>query len=217
MGGFGRGLFSYTDELGLSQRCVAEFSGSWSRGFRHGWASARPSCGRRRDGCGGFYSSATTIGLLPGGFAAARRPLGQQGGDDHEVVGEHRGANEHRKALGAFGAATLHAATAHQHRDATLDAGAKALALLELRRPFVGLALRRFGAATLRNAYRLDGAVHAGGHVLLAEEAAIGAIKVRRTAEGAAMEPERRRHVNFVGRVSLQYLILGNQASGAFG
>ena len=170
----GRGLFSYTDELGLSQRCVAEFSGSWSRGFRHGWASARPSCGRRRDGCGGFYSSATTIGLLPGGFAAARRPLGQQGGDDHEVVGEHRGANEHRKALGAFGAATLHAATAHQHRDATLDAGAKALALLELRRPFVGLALRRFGAATLRNAYRLDGAVHAGRHVLLAEEAAIG-------------------------------------------
>jgi hypothetical protein len=79
------------------------------------------------------------------------------------------------------------------------------------------LALRRFGAATLRNAYRLDGAVHAGRHVLLAEEAAIGAIKVRRTAEGAAMEPERRRHVNFVGRVSFQHLILGNQASGAFG
>ena len=111
----------------------------------------------------------------------------------------------------------VHAATAHQHRDATLDAGAKALALLELRRPFIGLALRRFGAATLRNANRLDGAAHAGRHVLLAEEAAIGAIKVRRTAEGAAMEPERRRHVNFVGRVSLQHLILGNQAFGAFG
>src|SRR5580700_4994547 len=46
----GRGLFSYTDELGLSQRCVAEFSGFWSRGFRHGRASTRASCGRRRVG-----------------------------------------------------------------------------------------------------------------------------------------------------------------------
>jgi len=51
--------------------------------------------------------------------------------DDDEIVGEHRGADKQREALGAFGAATLHAAAAHQHRDAPLDTGTKALALFE--------------------------------------------------------------------------------------
>ena len=64
--------------------------------------------------------------------------FGQQFADDHEIVGEHRAADEQGEALGTFGAATLHAATAHQHRDAPFDAGAKTLALLERRRSFVG-------------------------------------------------------------------------------
>src|SRR5712675_2359214 len=100
-------------------------------------------------------------GYDPPAFSAARRPLGQQAGHDHEVVGEHRGANEQREALCALGAATLHAATAHQHRDAPFDAGAKALALLERRRLFVSLALRRFASAALRNADRVDAVIHA--------------------------------------------------------
>src|SRR5262245_27807293 len=60
------------------------------------------------------------------------------------------------KALGAFGAAALHATTAHQHRDSSLDTGAKSLALPERCRSFVGLALRRFATAALGNAFRLD-------------------------------------------------------------
>jgi len=77
---------------------------------------------------------------------------------------------------------------AHQYRDTSLDAGAKALALLERRRSLVGLALRRFAAAALGNTYRLDGTLHARRYVLLAEEAAICAIEVwRGTAERAAV------------------------------
>jgi hypothetical protein len=39
------------------------------------------------------------------------------------------------QALGAFGTATLHAAAAHQHRDAPLNAGTETLAPLERHRP----------------------------------------------------------------------------------
>jgi hypothetical protein len=61
-----------------------------------------------------------------------------------------RGADKQREALGAFGTAALHVATAHQHRNAPLDAGTEALALLECRRSFVSLASRRLAAAAPR-------------------------------------------------------------------
>src|SRR6202162_3838154 len=123
----------------------------------------------------------------------------------------HRRANKQREALGAFGAAALHAATAHQHRDAPFDAGAKALALLERRRLFVGLALRRFAAAALRDADRADAIIHARRHVLLAEEAAVRRIEFRGTAKGAAVARQRRRHMDLITGVSLQHFILGDQ------
>src|SRR5436309_15662326 len=72
-------------------------------------------------------------------------------------------------------------------------------------------------AATLRNAYGVDGALHACRYILLAEEAAIGAVEFRRTAESAAVALERWRHMNFICRVSLEHLILGDQTFGAFG
>ena len=72
--------------------------------------------------CGGFYSTRTDgWRSLWRGFSSARGAFDQQRGNDHEVVGEHRRADEQREALGAFGTATLHAAPAHQHRDAALD------------------------------------------------------------------------------------------------
>jgi hypothetical protein len=55
----------------------------------------------------------------------------QQGCDLHEVVGEHGCRDPQLKALATFGETALHAATAEQHRDTPLDAGAKALAILE--------------------------------------------------------------------------------------
>jgi hypothetical protein len=57
-----------------------------------------------------------------GGFSAAGRPLGQQGGDDHEVVGEHRGANERRKRS-APSARQRFMPRPRISTDATLDVG----------------------------------------------------------------------------------------------
>src|SRR4029077_9371641 len=113
--------------------------------------------------------------------------------------------------------ATLHAAAAHQNRDAALDAGAETLAVFERCRSLIGLALRSFMAAPLRNASRVNGALHAGCHILFAEEAAIGAIEFRDAAKGAAVALERGRHMNVVRRISLEHVILGDQTLGAFG
>jgi hypothetical protein len=52
---------------------------------------------------------------LSSGFSSACGAFDQQGGNDHEVVGKHCCTNKQGEALGAFGAATLHAATAQQH------------------------------------------------------------------------------------------------------
>ena len=65
-------------------------------------------------------------------------------------------ATNSSKRSRAFGETALHAATAEQHRDAPLDAGAKALAVLERRGSFIGLAFGGFGAAPLRYAHHLD-------------------------------------------------------------
>ena len=73
-----------------------------------------------------------------------------------------------------------------KHGNAPLDAGTEALALLECRRSFVSLALRRLAAATLRNARHRDAAARADGEVVLAEEAAIGAVELRGAAESMA-------------------------------
>ncbi len=88
---------------------------------------------------------------------------------------------------------------------------------IERWRSFETLALRRLAAAALWNAHRRDSAAHAGGNALLAKEAAIGAIEVRGTAKDATVTLERRRHMNLVGNVSLEHIILGDQSLGAFG
>src|ERR1700730_12349589 len=177
----------------------------FSRFFRHGPASARCSCAKRRDKDGGFvpprHRSAEELSL---GFAAASGSFGQQFADDHEIVGEHRGADKQREALGAFGAAALHAAATHQHRDAPLDAGTEALALFEGRRWCVSWRWRRLAAAALRDRDHGDAASRADSDVALAEEAAIGTIEGRGTAEDAAVTPDRGRHVDFVHRVAFE-------------
>src|SRR5258707_3476211 len=60
---------------------------------------------------GGFVPPVPTIGAgLSGGFLSARGAFGQQRGNDHEGVGEHRCADQQREALCGFSTATLHAA-----------------------------------------------------------------------------------------------------------
>src|SRR5580700_739376 len=207
----------------ISSASLYYHAGEFASAFRAIFGTGRPLRGAvvlrvamRTAVC--FTASPVSSGQkLSVGFADASGAFGQQFADDHEVVGEHRGGNEQSEALGAFGAATLHAAAAHQYRDAPLNAGTEALALLECRRSFVVPALRRLAAATLRDRDRGDAAVHAQRHIALAEEAAIGAVELRGAAENAAMALERRRHMNLVHRISFEHLILGDQTLGAFG
>src|SRR5882757_6638903 len=102
----------------------------------------------------------------------------------HEVVGEHGRRDPQLESLSAFSETALHAATAEQHRDAPLDAGAKALAVLELPALLICLALGCFGAAALWDAHHLDAILFARRHVVLAEEPAIASIQVGSVAEG---------------------------------
>jgi hypothetical protein len=80
----------------------------------------------------GFDPRATTDAMLSNCFPSARCSPRQQCGNVHEIVGEYCRSDPQFEALVALGKAALHAATAEQDRDAPLDAGAKALALLEV-------------------------------------------------------------------------------------
>jgi hypothetical protein len=155
--------------------------------------------------------------LLIGSFGPALGAFDQQLADLHEIVGEHRGANKQFEVLGAFGATTLHATTAHQYRDAALYAGAETLAILECARSLAGLALRRPDAAALRNRDRGDAAVHARLHVLLTEEAAIGAVDFRTSAEDAAVMLQRGYDMDLVHRIPLEHFVLSDQTDSALG
>src|SRR5256886_4615132 len=127
--------------------------------------------------------------MLSNCFPSARCSPRQQRGNVHEIVGEYCRSDPQFEALVALGKAALHAATAEQDRDAPLDAGAKALALLEVRALLVCFALRRFLAAALRNAHHLDAITLARCQVLFAEEAAIRAIQFRDPTKGWPMVP----------------------------
>ena len=135
----------------------------------------------------------------------------------HEVVGEHSGAAPQFEAFASFGETALHAAASEQHRDASLDAGAKALTVLECRAALVRLASRCSLAAPRRNAHQLDASVLARCQVLLTEEAAIRAIQLRSPAKRLPVTPEGRCHVDLVGRIAFQHLVLRDQALRAFG
>src|SRR5215469_10995814 len=118
-----------------------------------------------------------------GGVFVTRRSFPQPGRDVHEVVGEHRGTDQQFETLGALGETPLHAATAEQDGDPTLDTGSKALTFLELRALLVGRALWCLVAATLGNARHLDAILRARYQVLFTVEAPIRAIQFRSAAE----------------------------------
>ena len=140
----------------------------------------------------------------------------QQCRNSHEVVGEHSGAHPQFEAVASFGETALHAAASEQHRDASLDAGAKALTILECRAALVRFAPRCSLAAPLRDAHLLDASVLARCQVLLTEEAAIRAIQLRSPAKGLPVTLGGRMHVDLVGRIAFQHLVLRDQALPRF-
>src|SRR5262245_59086396 len=136
--------------------------------------------------------------MWSGGLSSARRQSRQHCRDPHEIVGEHGGADPQLEAVRSLGETALHAATSEQHRDAPLDAGAKALTLLEGSAALVGLALLGLLAAALRNAHDLDARLLARCQIPFAKEAAIRAVQFRGLTEGLSVTPKRRSHVDLI-------------------
>src|SRR5258708_23055905 len=122
-------------------------------------------------------------GMSSGSAPVAMRTFDLQGGDAHQVVGEHGGADQQLETLDALGQAALHAAPAEQHGDAALDAGPEALPLLEVGRLFTGFAFRSSLAAGLWDAHQLDAAVLAQRQVPFAEEAAARSVQLGNAAD----------------------------------
>src|ERR1700730_6933355 len=171
----------------------------------------------RRTAAGLICREVTAADLSASGFSSARRSLREQRRNSHQVVGEHSRSNPQLEAISSLGETALHAATSEQHRDAPLDAGAKALALLEVRALLVCFALRSFLAAALRNAHHLDAVVLARRQVLFTKEVAIRAVQFRDPPKGLPVALKRGRDMDLVGRVSLQHFVLRDQTLRAFG
>src|SRR5262249_1118064 len=129
---------------------------------------------------------------------------------DHKVVGKHCRSHPQFEALNPFGEAPLHAAATRQHGDAALDAGAKALALLEWCTLLVRRTLGSLLAAALWNGNYVTAAAFTGLHVFLTEEPTIGAIQFRCTAKCFPVALERGRHMDLVRRISFQHFVLSN-------
>ena len=75
--------------------------------------------------------------------------LAQQVGDSQQIVGQDGRTHEHLKALTPFEETALHAPAAKEHGDATFNAGAEALSLLEGWALLVGGSLQRLVPAPL--------------------------------------------------------------------
>ena len=89
------------------------------------------------------------------------------------------------------------------------------MALLELRTVLEGFPLRGLCSAPLGNAYLADPRLPALLLILGAVEAPIARIQLGRLVEGLLMTLQRRSHMDGIRRVSLQYLVVGDQALSA--
>src|SRR5512132_3191711 len=132
-------------------------------------------------------------------FGARWFAVPQHFGNPHQVVGQYRRAHQNLETLTAFGPASLHPPAAKQHRDATLDASAKALALLERSAPLQRFPLRSLLPATLGNAHLADASLLAVLLVFGTVKAPIARVQLGTTRKDLFMSVERRLHLIGVG------------------
>ena len=142
--------------------------------------------------------------------------LDQQTCNYHEVVRKHGGSHQEFKMLATLGETALHAATAEENGDASLDAGTKTLGALEGWTFLIGLLVRRFFAATLGNAHELDTVVFALPDIVSAEKSAIGTVYAWCITEHFPVTLQRRLHVGVIRGIAIEYAVLSNQTSSTF-
>ena len=110
--------------------------------------------------------------------ALALRLLGEQCGDNEQVVYEHGGPYEQLEVLAAFPERALHSAASEENRDAAFNPGPEPLAFLELRALLEGLSFGAPLATGLRDARELHTGLLACLDGLLTGEAAIATVEL---------------------------------------
>src|SRR3989442_11980272 len=125
------------------------------------------------------------------GAASSRGAPLQEVSDPQQVIGQHRRADKHLESVASLERAAPEAAAAHEHRNAPLDARAKALPPLEGPTVLVRRALRGFVSAPLGHAL----GPHAGGRQRLHRggrgEPAVGRVEGGGAAEGGLVLRQR--------------------------
>ena len=151
---------------------------------------------------------------LSGSDASSFLLLDQQPCDSHQVIRQHSSSDQEFEMLPAFGKTPLHASSAKENGDSSLDAGPKALPILEARAFLVSCLSRRFSSTTLGNAHDFDPGVLALLDVVGAEESAVGTVKGGSLTEGLPMGFQRGFDVTLIRWVPVEHAVLGDQAPG---
>lgn len=119
-----------------------------------------------------FSATRTSCGSSTASFLS----LKQKSCNDHQVIRKYSGSDQQFEMLSPFGKTTLHASSAAEDRDSTLDAGAKSLSILEARAFLVGCLSRRLSSTALRNAHQFAPSVFALLDIVKTVKSAIGTV-----------------------------------------
>ena len=151
---------------------------------------------------------------LCGSSATSFLLFDQQSCNDHEVIRKHSGSHQQFESLAALGEATLHATTAEENRDSPLDAGTKALTILEAWAFLVGCLGRRFFPATLGNAHEFDPSVFALLDIVLAEKSPVGTVDAWCITECFLVTFQRGFDVGVIRGIPVEHAVLSDQTPG---
>jgi hypothetical protein len=161
----------------------------------------------------------SAIGLrwtLCGAFSTAILLLDEQARNHHEVICEHGSSHQKLEMLSTLGKAALHAATAEENGNTTLDACTELLCVLESRALLKCFLVRRLFTATLGNANQIDALRFAPLDIIPAEKPSVGTVYAWRLAEYLLVMLQRRFHVVIIRWIPVEYTVLSNEPFGAF-
>jgi hypothetical protein len=142
--------------------------------------------------------------------------LHQQTCNCHKVVCKHGCSDQQFEPLATLGETAFHATTTEENRDATLDASAETLSVLEGWTFLIGFLGQLFPASPLRNAHKIDTGVFALLDIVLAEKPSIGTVGLWGIAKCLLVTLKRRLYLRVIGGIPIEYAILSDQAAGTF-
>ena len=141
----------------------------------------------------------------------------EQGGDAHQVVGEHGGPDQEFEARVPSARQRFMPRPRNSTEMRPSMPALKRCPCLKAGALLIGVAMGNSLAAGLRDAHDLDAAALAQRQVTLAVEATIRTVEVGGTAKGLLVALQRAADMLLVRGIAAQHLVLGDQATGALG